>query len=470
MRLVGEAKYLLRIKQKLRKKMAWRIRLAAIKQNQSAQPEDAPLQQSEVSTPGKQKPAIEGKDVVGLKYLDLVAPLLKRLHADGCARDTAGNRNLHFDQYCMLILLYLFNPAISSLRALDQASTLDKVKKQLGCSRATASSMSEAAGVFDADRLKAIIAELGAETHKIGRHKSLKDIDQTITLVDGSLVSAMPSILAASFFKQDNATHLVKWRLHTHFEVDRGVPTRIDVTPDAGGDCDERAVMERTIEKDRLYVMDRGYAKFSLFNMIVKMHSSYVCRVRDNSVYEVTKTRELTEKDRAAGVLSDEIVVLGNQTGKSRTQPDHPVRLICVKCSKHTTRSKYKGTSTGPSSDGILRIATNLLDVPAEIIALIYSQRWQIEIFFRFFKQFLSCSHLLSHRPNGIEIQSYCAIIACLLINLWTGGKATKRTFEMICHYMSGLASEEELAAYFAKLKERDEKRRQEQEQREAET
>jgi hypothetical protein len=49
--------------------MAWRIRLAAIKQNQSTQPEDAPLQQSEVSTPGKQKPAIESKDVVGLKKL-----------------------------------------------------------------------------------------------------------------------------------------------------------------------------------------------------------------------------------------------------------------------------------------------------------------------------------------------------------------------------------------------------------------
>ena len=155
MRLVGEAKYLHRIKQKPRKKTARRIRLAAIKQNQSLQPEDAPLQQSEVSSPGKQKLAIESKDVVDLKYLDLVASLLKRLHADGCERDTAGNRSLHFDQYCMLILLYLFNPTISSLRALDQASTLDKVKKQLGCSRATAASMSEAIGVFDADRLKA---------------------------------------------------------------------------------------------------------------------------------------------------------------------------------------------------------------------------------------------------------------------------------------------------------------------------
>ena len=462
-------KYRLGIKLRLREKAAWRTRVSALKQKQALENHIA-LQQADVCSKDGKKHAIESKDVKGLKYLELVAPLLERLHEDGCTRDTAGNRTLHYDQYCMLILLYLFNPTITSLRGLDQASTLDKVKKQLGCSRATASSMSESAGIFDADRLKAIIAELGVEAHTIGQHKSLKEIDKTITLVDGSLVSAMPSILAASFFKEDNATKLVKWRLHTHFEVDRGLPIRIDVTPDAGGDCDERAVMERTIEKDRLYVMDRGYAKFSLFNMIVKVHSSYVCRLRDNSVYEVTQTRELTDADRAAGVLSDEIVSLGKQTNKSRVQPDHPVRLICVTCSKHTSRSKYKGTSTGPSSDGILRIATNFLDVPAEIIALIYSQRWQIEIFFRFFKQFFGCSHLLSHRQNGIEIQSYCAIIACLLINLWTGGKATKRTFEMICHYMSGLASEEELAAYFAKLKEREEKRRKEQEQREAET
>ena len=457
-RSAGMTKYRLRLKIRLRESAAARKRVLSIKQRQSPS-ENAGARQLDVNKTDRKKTEIQSKDVQGMKYLELVAPLLKRLHGDGCTRDTAGNRQLHYDQYCMLILLYLFNPTITSLRAIDQASTLDKVKKRLGCSRATASSMSEAAG-FDADRLKAIIAELSDGTHAIQQHKSLKEIDKTITLVDGSLVSAMPSILAASFFKHDNSTKLVKWRLHTHFEVDRGLPTRVDVTPDAGGDCDERAVLERTIEKDRLYVMDRGYAKFSLFNAIVKTSSSYVCRLRDNSSYEVTEHRELSDADRAAGVISDQIVTFGSQSSKSRTQPDHRVRLICIKCSKHTSRSKYKGTSTGPGSDGILRIATNLLEVPAEIISLIYAQRWQIEIFFRFFKQFLSCSHLLSHRQNGIEIQAYCAIIACLLINLWTGGKATKRTFEMICHYMSGLASEEELTAYFVKLKEREEKLR----------
>ena len=155
-------------------------------------------------------------------------------------------------------------------------------------------------------------------------------------------------------------------------------------------------------------------------------------------------------------MLSDQVVSIG-QRSKAAARPDHPIRLVCVKCSPHTSRSKYKGTSTGPSSDGVLRIATNLLDVPAEIIALLYAERWSIEIFFRFFKHLLGCRHLLSHRQNGIEIQAYCAIIACLLISLWTGRKPTKRTYEMICFYLCGMAEEDELLAHLQKLKGHDE-------------
>ena len=42
-----------------------------------------------------------------------------------------------------------------------------------------------------------------------------------------------------------------------------------------------------------IYVMDRGYAKFTLFNKIHSSGSSYVCRVRDNSVYDVLEERAL---------------------------------------------------------------------------------------------------------------------------------------------------------------------------------
>lgn len=405
---------------------------------------------------GKRRQEVTDKDVTGLKYFDKLGPLLERLHDVGCERDKAGNRELHFDQYCLLILLYLFNPVVTSLRGIQQASTLEKVQEKLGCSRTSLGSLSEATSVFDAQRLKEIIAELGAELQPLGRDPRLKDIDQTLTLVDGTLIAALPKLMQASWLKQETGSGLVKWRLHTHFEVDRYMPTRIDVTPDGGGEQDERSVLERTIESDRLYVMDRGYAKFALFNAIVAAKSSYVCRLRDNSVYELVEERPLTDADRAAGVLSDQIVLIG-QSGKAHARPDHKIRLICLKCSPHTSRGKYRGGSSGVDSDGILRIATNLLEVPAEIIALIYSWRWSIEIFFRFFKHVLGCRHLLSHSQNGIEIQTYCAIIACLLISVWTVRKPTLRTYEMICFYFCGLASEQELFAHLAKLKRQDE-------------
>lgn len=399
---------------------------------------------------GKKRQEVREKDITGLKYFEKLGPLLERLHDAGCQRDKARNRLLHFDQYCMLVLLYLFNPVVTSLRGIQQASALAKVQKKLGCPRAALGSLSEAANVFDAELLKEIIAELGADVKPLGRDARLQDLHHTMTLVDGTLIAALPKVMEASWLKSKTGSGQVKWRLHTQFEVDRYVPTRIDVTPNGGGPYDERAVLAGTIQSDRLYVMDRGYAKFALFNQIVSAPSSYVCRLRDNSTYEVLEERELTAADRAAGVLSDQIVRFSN--GKADARPNHPLRLICIQGSPHTSRGKYRGGSTGPGSDGILRIATNLLDVPAEIIGLIFRYRWTIEIFFRFFKHVLGCRHLLSHSENGIEIQTYCAIIACLLISLWTGHKPTLRTYEMICFYFCGMANEEELLAHIAKL------------------
>lgn len=404
---------------------------------------------------GKRREEITERQITGLKYFDKLAPLLERLHDDGCARDRAGNRELHYDQYCMLLLLYLFNPIVTSLRGLQQASELAKVQKKLGCPRASLGSLSESAGVFDPSRLKEIVSELGDELKPIGRDPRLRDVPGALTAVDGTLLSALPKLMQASFLKRSTGSGLVKWRLHAHFEVDRYVPTRIDVTPNGGGEHDERAVLERTIEPDRTYVMDRGYAKFKLFNRIVGVGSSYVCRLRDNSAYKILEERSLTDADRALNVLSDQVVEIG-ATSKPEARPDHTIRLITIRISPHTSRGKYRGGSTGPGSDGILRLATNLLDVPAEVIALIFLYRWTIETFFRFFKHILGCRHLLSHSQEGIEIQTYCAIIACMLISLWTGRKPTLRTYEMICYYFTGLASEEELLAHLAKLEAQD--------------
>ena len=144
---------------------------------------------------------------------------------------------------------------------------------------------------------------------------------------------------------------------------------------------------------------------------------------------------------------------LGHVFCDNRIRPNHPVRLVVVACSPHTSRGKYKGTSTGPGSDGKLRIATNLLDVPAELISKLYRLRWLIELFFRMFKGLLGCSHLLSTKQNGVEIQAYMAIIACLLILIYTGRTPTKRTYEMICLYLQGWAELDELESHIARLK-----------------
>ncbi len=396
----------------------------------------------------KNRNKIEEQDITGLKFFDKLAPLLKRLHHDGCERDRAGNRQLHYDQYTMLLLLYLFNPIVTSLRGIQQASELKNVQRKLKCPRTSLGSLSEATRVFDPERLKEIIAELGEQLEPLAQDKRLKDIQQTITLVDGSLISALPTIMEASWRKATTGKGMVKWRLHTHFELLPGVPTRIDVTPNGGGEHDERAVLAATLESDRLYVTDRGYAKFMLFNDIVAAKSSYVCRLRDNSVWTVVEEKSRNDDAELGEIISDEIIEFSKDSGLT-----HPVRVICIRINPHTSRGKYRGGSSGVDSDGILRIATNLLDVPAETISLLFEKRWAIETFFRFFKHILGCRHLLSHDAEGIEMQTYAAIIASMLIAIWTGKKPTLRTYEMICFYFCGMANEDELMAHIEKLK-----------------
>ena len=398
---------------------------------------------------GKKREDIRDSDVTGLKYFDKLLPLFDRLHEVGTQRDKAGNRELYFDQYCTLVLLFLFNPVVSSLRALQQASELKKVQRKLGCRRASLGSLSEATEVFESERLLEIITELGEQLQPIGRDRRLQDVRHALTLVDGTLLRGLPLIAQAALQDSRASKTHAKWRLHMHFDVDRYVPTRSDLTRGVGrGKADERAVLEKAVEPNHCYVMDRGYAKFALFNAIAAAESSYVCRLRDNSNFAVVEERPLGEEDREAEVQQDAMVQLG-ATSKPESQPDHPIRLVAVRTTPHPKRNGHHG----PASNGVLLIATNLLDLPAWVIALIYRYRWTIEVFFRFFKHVLGCRHLLSQDPVGIEIQTYCAIIACMLISLWTGRKPTLRTYEMICYYFTGLADEEELLTHIAKLK-----------------
>lgn len=405
-----------------------------------------------MAMPRRPKPT--DADIVGLKYFDRLLPLLERLRPVGTDGDTAGNRRLFFDHYCAYVLLFLFNPIVTSLRAIQQASELKKVQQKLGCPRTSLGSLSEATQVFDPEPLKQIAAELAGQLQPLGPDRTCPEVKHLATAVDGTVIKTLARVVEAAYLKSPTTGKSQSaWRLHTHFDVERGLPRRIDVTGgNNSGAGDERTVLRQTLQPERCYLLDRGYAQFSLFNAIHDTGSSYVCRVRDNSVYEVVQRRPLSQAAREANVLSDMEVRLGKDRAAA-DQPQHRVRIVIVQTTPHDKRGRANGGSTGAGSDGWLRLATNLLDVPAEVIAFLYQQRWLIEIFFRFLKHILGCRHLLSTDRVGVEIQAYCAIIACLLIALWTGKKPTKRTYEMICMYFIGWADEEELLAHLEKLK-----------------
>jgi len=385
--------------------------------------------------------AITDDQLQGFKYFKKFLPLLDRLHDHATARDKAGNRTLHYDQYIALQLIFFFNPIVTSMRGLVQASALKKVRRELGVLPTSLGSFSEAGSVFDAEALKPILRELGEQVRPLTHDSRLDDLPGKLTAVDGTELSALAALASEAI--EGRAI-----KLHTHFEPLKGVPVDIDLT--AAKDSEVENLMERLLP-GRVYVKDRGYACFGLLQAIHDIDSHFVCRIRDNSVYEVIEDRPLSAEARAAGILSDQIVWLG--CASKRKELKQPVRIIKIACTPHRKRSGHTGRG-GPEQGEFLLIATNLLDLPAEVIGLVFRKRWTVELFFRFFKHVLGCRHLLSHRENGIEIQVYLAMIVCMLIALWTGKKPTLRTVEMIRFYFIGWADAEELDAHIARLKE----------------
>ncbi len=257
----------------------------------------------------------------------------------------------------------------ASLRDLQRACALDKVRKRLGVGRTSLGSLSESVAIFDPAPLKEIAVERG-HTITSRPNPRFAAVGQRITAVDGTVIETVKRVAELSWTPKTKGRHLSAYRLHTHFEVLTGKAVRIDATSaNPGGEADERAVLQRTIEADRCYVLDRGYISYGLWNAINAAGSSYVCRSSDRTLATVRHVNQLTEADRDASVISDEIVDLGWKA-KHRTRPDHPVRLICVAVKPHES---YRGRQ-GPHCDGVLRLVTNRLDLPAELIAEIWKR------------------------------------------------------------------------------------------------
>jgi hypothetical protein len=385
---------------------------------------------------------IDDRALTGFRCLKPVLKLLAHLHETATERDRAGNRQWHMDQHIALLLLFMFNPICDSLRALQRASRLKKVQRLLGVPRASLGSLSEANRVFDADLLKGLIGELAEQLQPLPHDPRLSDLGAVLTLVDGTLLDALPK-MAWALWKDDRHRAL---KAHIHYELLKGVPVKGTLT---AARHHENHVLREQLEVGRLYVLDRGYASYELLRAIRAAGSNFICRMRDNARLIVPQTRPLDEAAKKAGIVRDAVAEVGSTTTRQF------IRIIEIKCRpyKKECGRKTKYDRSGPCSGETLLVATDRMDLPADVVAFIYRRRWQVEVFFRFFKHILGCRHLVSDHPNGIQLQLYAAIIACLLIALWTGKKPNKATCEMVAWYMAGVATKDEFDAHLATLK-----------------
>ena len=388
---------------------------------------------------------LRDKDVVCLGHLQRAFELLEPLREVGCGRDRAGNRELHFDDYVKRVLLYVWNPLVQSVHDLQQAVALPRVAKTLGIKRFSAGSFSESVRVFDPERLKPVITELACQLQPYAKDPRLSDFKHIITLVDGTVLRGLARLVKAAVGFEGRYTTtrdgrgMYGWRLHTQLELDSFTPHRLDLTGARhAAENRESSVLRANLQAGRCYVSDGAYADRKLFDQIVAAGSSLVTRAAENSLFELVDERELSQEALDAGVDLDAVVLL-HRPGA----PPARYRRIELQVEPHPRRTRH---GTQPSDRIILY--TDLMDLAPELVGLIYRKRYTVELFFRIFKQLLGLRHLLSQREQGIEIQIYCTVIVCLLIQLISGKKPNKAMRNIVGWYLLGLADVQDVLSF----------------------
>ena len=393
----------------------------------------------------KKKKPITRQEVRGTKYIADIAKLLKPLHS----HHDCANRKLYYDEYVAYLLLYFFTPVIDSLRGLQQVSELSIVKKRFGLKRFSLGSFSEAGRVFDPALLEPIIEKLFGKLENIHADKRLADLELDPVAWDGTLLHALPKMVWALWLDDEHRAA----KMHLQFNLLKGAPEKAILT---AANAQESGVLAEHLSEKKLYVLDRAFEDFQLMRKILDADSSFITRLRSTITHVVIEERPISAEAEKAGVYQDTIVSLGS---RNHTEVrDVPLRMIKLLVPRATPRSQTKGRRRARAdSDDFhedIHLATDLLDLDVELIATMYRYRWEVELFFRWFKKILQADKLLCLDKNGLTIVMYCALIASLLVVSWTGRKPTKRTYEMICFFFLGLATADELAMHISKLKE----------------
>lgn len=179
-----------------------------------------------------------------------------------------------------------------------------------------------------------------------------------------------------------------------------------------------------------IYILDRGLQSSRNMASFCDNNINFVARLKENRKY--VELESLTDSNNAVkqfdglNLLTDSRVYLYTRKASNNSFKnavlEQELRLIVVEKQRDTSQKYW--------------FVTNDFDISAQEVATYYKRRWDIEVFFRFIKQELNVSHLVSLNKNGIEVMLYMTLIAAMLILIYKkenniGYKTAKRRFTM---------------------------------------
>lgn len=346
-------------------------------------------------------------------------------------------RKLQALDYLSLFLFGLLNPVAQTLRGFAESSRLERVQKEVCSRRVPRASFSEAQHVLDASLLEKVFADLSGQLApdqpdtRFGQWQWLAR--------DGSLFRALPRMAWALYGGGNPGSPNRAARLHLSLHVLEDKPVRVALRE--GRQC-ERAVWEEQLEKGAAYIADRYFGEnYKLFEKLDKKGCAFVIRLLDKAIVQDAEELPVSPADRTAGVVRQAWAHLGGQPCYRSMR----LRLVWI---DNQGQNLILATNLGPEA------------LAADLVGELYRKRWRIELFFRWVKCILGCGHWMAESQNGATIQIYLALIASLLLQLYSGRRPTKRMMELIRFYLMGWASPRELEQGLARYRQELEQRK----------
>jgi Transposase DDE domain/Domain of unknown function (DUF4372) len=310
--------------------------------------------------------------------------IVERYGADALARKLTTKRHL------IALLFAQFSGAMSLREIVAGMASHETRLYHLGAAPVKRSTVSDA----NAERPWQVFSELCTEMLKQAHGGLRRTMTDAVRLVDSTTVRL--SSLSADW--ATFSSNMCGAKAHIVYDPNAEQPVYFAVTPAKINDITAGKAMP--IEPGATYVFDLGYYDYGWWARLDDEGCRFVTRLKKNTPFTVIAVNPVPKN---SNIVSDRIGRLPERLAARRQNPlQVSVREIEVII------------ETGK----LLRIVTNDLDAPAEEIANLYKQRWQIELFFRWVKQTLRIRHFIGVSENAVRIQIAVTLIAFLLLRL----------------------------------------------------